>query len=541
MQDAQLLPFSFDSTKFSSKENTSQPKEDHSLDTVSGTQVHRRMSSIDAQGFRIPLSPVKTNYKRRANDYIRRQQLEDDDSKKLKRSLDATKLFFGESSSSSFQLPSSEHPFPLEHSGRIPSSPPMPSVAQSSDDFEDSTFIMPSSPPQFMATQETEIADDIPKRVLLNPSSDSLAPLDLDEFGRVHATRQESKLDSEFDTEMEVDQKDVERRLREEINKMFENQENKLNFENYGLEVIPSEIGDLNNLTIFSGFQIAPAKIEIFMSGNNITTLSPSLFDVKGITVLSLRYNKIRRVPGAIERLTNLKYLSVANNRIAYFPHNILKLSCIETLTIRPNPLIEPDAKIATSVNVDIPFDEAPTKVLKYFGRIRWLADTSTVCAKATAGGLSAQKLMRNFSTFSRQTTNFNTMLGEDGLDEMFPQSQPDVCDVQAETVSYVPRLTELTLREISKYKISASELKKWKTHIPPRLKKLAFDALINGSNGETCGWCEENIVDAVAEVMEWWDVNQIQNLPIQRKFCSGKCTIQWQDSINVRQAGLSD
>ncbi|GMF05606.1 unnamed protein product [Ambrosiozyma monospora] len=96
----------------------------------------------------------------------------------------------------------------------------------------------------------------------------------------------------------------------------------------------------------------------------------------------------------------------------------------------------------------------------------------------------------------------------------------------------WIPKLQELALREISKYATSQSELLRWRQSTATTHYKRALNALINGGNGETCGFCDEVVVEPVAELLEWWDWKDCKSLPVKRKFCCKRCALGWWEGV---------
>lgn len=98
-------------------------------------------------------------------------------------------------------------------------------------------------------------------------------------------------------------------------------------------------------------FHSLKPELQIFLSNNLLTSLSPSLWNLESLTVLSLRNNAITSLPSSISRLTNLVELNVANNQLAYLPFELLQLIGPETplkkLLVLPNPFVsDPGMKI---------------------------------------------------------------------------------------------------------------------------------------------------------------------------------------------------
>jgi hypothetical protein len=87
-------------------------------------------------------------------------------------------------------------------------------------------------------------------------------------------------------------------------------------------------------------------SIQLFLSGNKLTSLPRELFSLDNITVLSLRNNTLTTLPPAIGQLKNLKELNIAQNSIRYLPWEMMDLIHCQgphrQITTRPNPLLDP-------------------------------------------------------------------------------------------------------------------------------------------------------------------------------------------------------
>ncbi|KAG8762974.1 hypothetical protein FRC12_008775 [Ceratobasidium sp. 428] len=103
-----------------------------------------------------------------------------------------------------------------------------------------------------------------------------------------------------------------------------------------------------SNNTSFSGSPVTARKegkreieLQIYLANNNLTILPTELFALKGLTLLSLRANKIQELPSAIANIKSLLSLNVANNELKYLPAELSSLK-LQTLLIDPNPFLPP-------------------------------------------------------------------------------------------------------------------------------------------------------------------------------------------------------
>ncbi|KAG8770484.1 hypothetical protein FRC12_004229 [Ceratobasidium sp. 428] len=107
-----------------------------------------------------------------------------------------------------------------------------------------------------------------------------------------------------------------------------------------------------SNNTSFSGSPVTTRKegkreieLQIYLANNNLTILPTELFTLKGLTLLSLRANKIQELPSAIANIKSLLSLNVASNELKYLPAELSSLK-LQTLLVDPNPFLPPPALV---------------------------------------------------------------------------------------------------------------------------------------------------------------------------------------------------
>ncbi|KAL2263416.1 hypothetical protein VTK26DRAFT_6877 [Humicola hyalothermophila] len=73
-------------------------------------------------------------------------------------------------------------------------------------------------------------------------------------------------------------------------------------------------------------FEQRDPKIKVFLSNNLLRAFPVDLLNVEHLTVLSLRANRIVKIPPGIAKLKNLETLNLAQNLIRYLPAEMLEL-----------------------------------------------------------------------------------------------------------------------------------------------------------------------------------------------------------------------
>ncbi|KAF2222214.1 hypothetical protein BDZ85DRAFT_138881 [Elsinoe ampelina] len=87
--------------------------------------------------------------------------------------------------------------------------------------------------------------------------------------------------------------------------------------------------------------------IQIYLSGNALTSIPNEIWKLENVSVLSVRNNQISEIPGFISSLTRLKELNIAGNGLHWLPWELLDLirlrqGQILRLITHPNPLWVP-------------------------------------------------------------------------------------------------------------------------------------------------------------------------------------------------------
>ena len=93
--------------------------------------------------------------------------------------------------------------------------------------------------------------------------------------------------------------------------KAEDNEASTLSLMGWGLEVLPSEIGNLTGLT------------ELDLGMNNLTVLPPEIGNLTNLTKLKVDRNHLKNLPPEIGNLRNLSELHAGDNDIAQLPREI--------------------------------------------------------------------------------------------------------------------------------------------------------------------------------------------------------------------------
>ena len=296
-------------------------------------------------------------------------------------------------------------------------------------------------------------------------------------------------------------------RARDILLDAFENAQTVIDLNSMGLDQVPDEIKDLNNLVIIPGLttgfnSLVESQYQLYLTNNSIYDLAPSLFKFTKLQVLSLRQNKLTSIPPLIANLANLSDLSISSNRIEFLPSQVLNLPKLKNLTTGPNPFIK------------VPQDAI----------------------------IIPKKENNDDSFLSVLTLHTLYLLPLSHLQQLQLQLQPQLqfapslCTAKAQirartTIKYlttktrkVVSLRSLCLNVIAKYDVSYQETQIWKKSTPKIFHSTIAKAIRKGKFMDKCNECDLIVVEPMAEVMEWWDILQNKNVPIRRQFCSDHC-----------------
>lgn len=331
-------------------------------------------------------------------------------------------------------------------------------------------------------------------------------------------------------------------KLTEKINEVFDQSDQDcikkniclLNLQHFDLNNLPDSITDIGDITYFQSTGITKPFIHITASFNNLRSINPKIFEMEKLKMISLRNNKISRLSGNIEKAQNLESLNLGMNKLKFLPHNILNLNSLKVLAVSGNPMIQIN-QVDTYFKVDPNLLKLYTdttnnkfldsdKEIKYFSRIHWLDSSS----KLSKREIHVSNLSRSLSTLQNLYTE-NSWNNTNNTDTTLRREQQEYIKSK---LPMCPKLSELALRKISNYLISKSELSKWKKSTTEFIYKRAVNSLIYGTNGETCGNCDNNCIESVADILEWWDFKGSLCVTIKRRFCSKLCALRWKREL---------
>lgn len=281
--------------------------------------------------------------------------------------------------------------------------------------------------------------------------------------------------------------------------------------ESLQLTQIPEEISDLKDLVILNDNDSLVPKVKIFLSHNRITSLSPRIFDVKNITVLTLRDNMLTEIPPAVCKLQNLVELSIGGNLLQDLPIELTRLKDLSILSLHPNPFREvPTGLEAENTNDDLEdLTETPNHYTLSLGDNKQITDT--------------------FSSISATASEPTPYFASIYLKSRNPHNHAQVAS-----------LTEQSLRVLADH-IVLTTREKERLNLNPHFEKLINLSIAAKQSSRTCSTCRQVTVIGVGYAYEWWRTFRgNRNVVFKRNFCSWKCFDEW-EATTTKESGLDD
>lgn len=276
------------------------------------------------------------------------------------------------------------------------------------------------------------------------------------------------------------------------------------------LTQIPEEISDLKDLVILNDNDSLVPKVKIFLSHNRISLLSSCIFDVKNITVLTLRDNLLTEIPPAVCKLQNLVELSIGGNILRDLPIELTQLKNLSILSLHPNPFRE----IPTGLEEENIHDE-----LEYLSE---KLDHYTIAIDQD------QKATDTFSCISASASEPTPYFASIYIKPRIARNHKQVAS-----------LTEQSLRVLADY-IVLTTREKQRLNLNSHFEKLITLSISAKQKGCTCSTCHKITVIGVGHVYEWWRAFRgNRNVVFKRNFCSWKCFDEWETTVTTTKENV--
>ncbi|CAO3589904.1 unnamed protein product [Absidia cylindrospora] len=242
---------------------------------------------------------------------------------------------------------------------------------------------------------------------------------------------------------------------------------------------IPEGIAELQHITVLRKDTVKTASLQLYLFANQLKSLSPTLFQLKNLSVLSLRCNKLTFLPPDIAFLENLVELSLGNNNLTYLPSEIRKLPKLTLLSVCPNPFLQKPISNEQQQQSSIPSST--------------LVRPGYLCHSLPSLFEIACRQQLLAPTLQQQQQNSRTMINNKNND-----SRPSSSS-------------------------SSSSLSSSSTVLPWTIQQR-FDYV---SSINQCHVCNQPFLDSTTQEMIWMDIINVKLVPLLYRFCSASCSQQ--------------
>lgn len=275
-------------------------------------------------------------------------------------------------------------------------------------------------------------------------------------------------------------------------------------------------------------------SLQLYLSGNKLSSLPPQLFRMANLSVLSLRNNALTQLPPAISKLGQLQELNIAGNQLQWLPWELVDMirSPDENrkLSVRPNPLL--------SLGLDSLDDEATQTVTSNLRHGRQACaqfDEPDILQLERIGRdhlvFLASSRIRHFDvdgSVTRSCATRSTDAGDSWQKPIFSHQAPP--DTPASLRP--PSMLETMLRKAQHKYSQTAMISAGEEGLPDTIVRglLAASEGIDFGN-RRCSHCDSEFLIPRAEWLEYWFHGQVTDtlceekiLPFRRLVCSWAC-----------------
>ncbi|KAK6367115.1 hypothetical protein LTR64_007975 [Lithohypha guttulata] len=249
---------------------------------------------------------------------------------------------------------------------------------------------------------------------------------------------------------------------------------------NMSIDTLPAELRELATIVKddpadLAQFESLVARPRLYLSNNLIREFPTPILELSNLRLLSIRQNKLTRLPPGIRNLTKLETLNISGNRLQHLPVEVLDLMAhhrLSELHSEPNPWMWYSTN---HVGNYAPY--STKRRLSYDNKARRNDMTFDISA-----GLVAAREQVNEMTAAAST------------------NQPK---------SSVPRLSELVLRQLSQVNNSKTDLSALlPSDAPPTVTTMLGDLYTaQTEGGRRCACCQRLYINPARRWIEWWRV----------------------------------
>lgn len=268
-------------------------------------------------------------------------------------------------------------------------------------------------------------------------------------------------------------------------------------------------------------FEPRDPSLKLFLFQNRLTRVPGAIFDLKYLTVLSLRGNQLTELPPSIRGLVNLRELNLSQNALKYLPMDLLELlyderCSLKTLYLHPNPWFQPKPAESGPHSGLLWLKPIPPRLDPDTSGNRWLTRSYHDMAlndKHLYAFFRARTPVEVVHSARTGPTNFRISREETYLPTEDWESEPEwPANLNRPLSKRVPSLMELSLHACLRSPYAA----KLSGFLDPKSHRRLFKPLEQAqewlqTGGIMCTVCQKLIIKPTAQWIEWWQIYESQ------------------------------
>lgn len=245
------------------------------------------------------------------------------------------------------------------------------------------------------------------------------------------------------------------------------------------LEKLPTAVGELATMIKDDSasslqFESLVARPRLYLSNNTFREFPTPILELSNLRLLSIRQNKLTRLPPGIRSLVKLETLNVSGNRLQYLPIEVLDLMSYHRLVelqSEPNP---------------------------------WMTSTEAQRTNDPSTRISNRPRLYVRSQADDDQEGYHTLLS---LVATSRQQSPK--EKESSQTLKVPSLSEMVLRQLNKVNHSKRELAPLMPEgTGARVIELLDDLHTAQTEGDRqCARCKRRYIVPAEKWTEWWDL----------------------------------
>ena len=272
-------------------------------------------------------------------------------------------------------------------------------------------------------------------------------------------------------------------------------------------------------------------KLHLFLEKNRLQFLPGAVYNIRALTVISLRDNQLMALLPSIVRLSNVVELNLSNNCLRWLPWEVKAFMFdLRQLNVSGNPLVEPDLHHGSSIPYKITKEDKAFQ-MQDKNDVVFVAYTAVTLLNAD-GSARRGPAKPTPSMFHTSIRSSPTTVDVQRMKAYIPSGTPLP---EVEHRSKVPSLMETVLRAASRQPSLYTMVANLPEDFPPTLSMLLRHTLrVKEAGGQECSVCCGPYIIPRTEWIEWWRFGRYQigpTTPLLRFGCSWDCWARRENS----------